>query len=338
MADHDSPFTLDQLLIVRAIAQQGSFRRAADTLYISQPAVSLQIQNLERQLGIPLFDRGGRQVQLTEAGHILLEYSDRILSLCQEAKRALLDLQDLKRGTLMLGASQTVGTYVMPLLVGQFWKAYPHISVQLLVQSTRRITQKLIGGELDLAIVGGEVPLELRGSLQVLPFAQDEFVLVTSPTHEQGLWDSVPVDHRSVLRKSDLDHLQFITLDSQSSTRQTLDRSLQQCGLNPTAFAVQMELSSIEAIKTAVKAGLGVAFLSMTAVGAELERGTLRRLDVAGVQVRRTLWLVFNPDRYQSRAAKLFRQGVMDRSDWLHAPVMAHLEPMVLVGERTAAD
>lgn len=336
MAEHDSPFTLDQLLIVRAIAQQGSFRRAADTLYISQPAVSLQIQNLERQLGIPLFDRGGRQVQLTEAGHILLEYSDRILSLCQEAKRALLDLQDLKRGTLMLGASQTVGTYVMPLLVGQFWQAYPHISVQLFVQSTRRIAQKLIGGELDLAIVGGEVPLEMRNTLQVLPFAQDEFVLVTAPQQELSRCNGASSSQTSVLQHSDLEHLQFITLDSQSSTRQTLDRSLQQCGINPSGFSVQMELSSIEAIKTAVKAGLGVAFLSMTAVGTELERGTLRRLEVAGVQVRRTLWLVFNPDRYQSRAAKLFRQGVLDRSDWLQVPIMTHLEPVALVGEGMA--
>ncbi len=338
MAEHDSPFTLDQLLILRTIAQQGSFRRAADSLYISQPAVSLQIQNLERHLGLPLFDRGGRQVQLTEAGHILLDYSDRILSLCQEAKRALLDLQDLKRGTLMLGASQTVGTYVMPLLVGQFWQAYPHISVQLFVQSTRRIAQKLIGGELDLAIVGGEVPLELRNTLQVLPFAQDEFVLVTAPHPHESSWNGISSSETSVLHHADLEHLQFITLDSQSSTRQTLDRSLQQCGINPSRFSVQMELSSIEAIKTAVKAGLGVAFLSMTAVGTELERGTLRRLEVAGVQVRRTLWLVFNPDRYQSRAAKLFRQGVLDRSDWLQTPIMTHLEPVALVGEGAAAD
>lgn len=325
MSATDPPFTLDQLCIVRAIAQHGSFRRAADSLYISQPAVSLQIQNLERQLGIMLFDRGGRQVQLTEAGHILLEYSDRILTLCQEAKRALMDLQDLKRGTLTLGASQTVGTYVMPLLMGQFWKAYPHISVQLFVQSTRRIAQRVINGELDLAIVGGEVPLELRRSLEVLPFAQDEFVLVTSAAQEHGVWSSPPSRTQPPLEKSDLGQLQFITLDAQSSTRQTLDRSLNQCGIDPSSFPVQMELSSIEAIKTAVKAGLGVAFLSLTAVGAELERRTLRRLEVAGLHVKRTLWLISNPDRYQSRAAKLFRQGVLERSDWWKAP-MAHLE------------
>ena len=114
MAEFDVPFTLDQLRIVRAISEYGSFRKAADKLFISQPAVSLQVQSLERSLEVLLFDRGGRRVVLTEAGHLLVEYSIRILNLSEEACRALVDLQELKRGNLMLGASQTVGTYMMP--------------------------------------------------------------------------------------------------------------------------------------------------------------------------------------------------------------------------------
>lgn len=315
MADLDPVFTLDQLLIVRAIAQHGNFRRAADSLYLSQPAVSLQIQNLERQLGVVLFNRGGRQVYITEAGQTFLEYSDQILKLCQEASRALADLDDMKRGILLLGASQTVGTYVMPQLIGQFWQAYPQISLQLLVQSTRRVAHKLVSGELDLAIVGGEIPTELRSRLTIMAYAQDQFVLVSAPTQK------IALEAGSPLQVADLARLRFITLDAQSSTRQTLDRSLHKAGVDPTTFQTSVELSSIEAIKRAVQAGLGVAFLSRSAVKPELDRGDLIQLPVEGLEVKRILWLAYNPDRYQSRAAKLFRDGLLTGSDWVKTPL-----------------
>ncbi|MDX2273106.1 MAG: LysR substrate-binding domain-containing protein [Cyanobacteriota bacterium] len=318
MSAIEAPFTLDQLLIVRTIAQQGSFRRAADALYVSQPAISLQIQNLERQLGVTLFDRGGRRVQLTEAGQVLVGYCERILNLCQEATRALAELQEMKRGSLTLGASQTVGTYVMPPLIGQFCQSYPQISVQLLVQSTRRIAHKLVHGELDLAIVGGEIPFDLQGSLTIIPFAQDEFVLVRAVPSVIGLPEEV-------LQIRDLLLLPFIALDSQSSTRHTLDRVLERYGINPAALQVKMELSSLEAIKNAVQAGLGVTFLSLMAVGRELERQSLQRLEVEGLQIKRTLWLAFNPDRYQSQAAQIFRQGLLQQQDWVKTP-LPHLE------------
>ena len=114
----DLPFTLDQLRILRAIVSEGSFKKAADSLFVTQPAVSLQIQNLEKQLEVSLFDRGGRKAQLTEAGHLLLGYCDRILSQCHEACRALDDLHNLKGGSLVVGASQTTGTYLMPRMIG----------------------------------------------------------------------------------------------------------------------------------------------------------------------------------------------------------------------------
>ncbi|MEL7476464.1 MAG: LysR family transcriptional regulator, partial [Cyanobacteria bacterium J06555_12] len=178
MAEFDVPFTLDQLRIIRAISEQGSFRKAADKLFISQPAVSLQVQSLERALEVTLFDRGGRKVVLTEPGKLLVDYSARILNLSEEACRALVDLQDLKRGTLALGASQTVGTYMMPRIIGEFRKSYPQISVQLQVLSTRRVASGVAEGQLDLAIVGGAIPTKLKDQLDVSPFASDEFVLV----------------------------------------------------------------------------------------------------------------------------------------------------------------
>lgn len=311
LKNQESPFTLDQLHIIRAIAQHGSFRKAADSLYISQPAVSLQIQNLEKQLGVTLFDRGGRKVQLTEAGQILVNYGNRILGLCLEAGRALRDLQDLKRGTLALGASQTVGTYIMPRLMGQFRQSHPQVLVQLHVQSTRRIAHRVVNGDLDLAIVGGEIPYELRTNLEVSAYGEDEFVLVTATTHSGRSATEVQILNQPLLQTSDLQKLPFITLDSQSSSRHTLDMALSRYGLDPDLFRVEMELSSIEAIKNAVRAGLGVAFLSLMAVDLELERGTLRRLHVEGLEVKRTLWVAVNPDRYQSQSAQVFRTEVL---------------------------
>ena len=111
------PFTLDQLRILKAIVDEGSFKKAADSLFVTQPAVSLQVQNLEKQLEIAIFDRGGRKAQLTEAGKLLLNYCERILGECQETCKAIEDLNNLKGGSLIVGASQTTGTYLMPRMI-----------------------------------------------------------------------------------------------------------------------------------------------------------------------------------------------------------------------------
>ena len=159
------PFSLDQLRILRAIAREGSFKRAADSLYVSQPAVSLQVQNLEKQLNVCLFDRCGRSAQLTEPGRVLLSYCDRILSQCHEACRALEDLNSLRGGHLRVGGSQTTGTYLMPRMLGLFRHKHPDVVVQLHVHSTRRTSWSVVNGQIDLAIIGGEIPVELSQQL-----------------------------------------------------------------------------------------------------------------------------------------------------------------------------
>jgi DNA-binding transcriptional LysR family regulator len=170
----DLPFTLDQLRILKAIASEGSFKKAAESLYISQPAVSLQVQNLEKQLSVPIFDRGNRKASFTEEGEVLLRYGIRILSLCDESCRAIEDLRCLNGGTLVIGASQTTGTYLMPRLIGLFRQKYPQIAVQLQVHSTRRISWSVANGQVNLAIIGGKVPPELDNILQITPYAEDE--------------------------------------------------------------------------------------------------------------------------------------------------------------------
>jgi len=299
----DIPFTLDQLRILKAIAAEGSFKRAADSLYVSQPAVSLQVQHLERQLDVPLFDRGGRRAQLTEAGRLLLSYGDRILNLCQETCRAVEDLQNLNGGSLIVGASQTTGTYLMPRMIGMFRKKYPDVSVQLHVHSTRRTAWSVANGQIDLAIIGGEVPMELQEVLDISAYAEDELALVVPSTHILAAVDTIP--------KEELYKLKFITLDAQSTIRKVIDQVLLKNGVDPHQLSIEMELNSIEAIKNAVQAGLGAAFLSLTAIEKELQMGAMHRVAIEGVEIKRMLSQIRNPNRYLSKATEAFCNEIL---------------------------
>ncbi|BAU42630.1 MULTISPECIES: LysR family transcriptional regulator [Cyanophyceae] len=311
----DLPFTLDQLRILKAIAAEGSFKRAADSLYVSQPAVSLQVQNLERQLDVPLFDRGGRRAQLTEAGHLLLSYGDRILSLCEETCRAIEDLQNLQGGTLIVGASQTTGTYLLPRMIGVFRKQYPEVAVQLHVHSTRRTAWSVANGQIDLAIIGGEVPPELQESLEIIPYAEDELALILPAYH--------PLARQGIVQKDDLYKLQFITLDSQSTIRKVIDQVLTRSGIETRRLKVEMELNSIEAIKNAVQSGLGAAFVSISAIEKELQMDVLKRTRIEDVVVNRMLSVIVNPNRYRSKAAQAFIEEVLPQFS-THVSTPAH--------------
>ena len=299
----DIPFTLDQLRILKAIAAEGSFKRAADSLYVSQPAVSLQVQNLEKQLNVPLFDRGGRRAKLTEAGHLLLSYGEKIIALCQETCRAIEDLQNLQGGTLIVGASQTTGTYLIPRMIGLFRQKYPDVSVQLQVHSTRRTSWGVANGQVDLAIIGGEVPAELQETLRIIPYAEDELALILPSFH--------PLAQVEMIQKDDLYKLSFITLDSQSTIRKVIDKVLTRYEIDPKRLKIEMELNSIEAIKNAVQSGLGAAFVSTTAIEKELEMGALHRAKIESMVVKRTLSVIVNPNRYCSKAAEAFSAEIL---------------------------
>lgn len=301
----DLPFTLDQLRILKAIAAEGSFKRAADSLYVSQPAVSLQVQNLERQLDVPLFDRGGRRAQLTEAGHLLLNYGEKILSLCQETCRAIEDLQNLQGGTLIVGASQTTGTYLLPRMIGLFRQSYPDVAVQLHVHSTRRTAWSVANGQIDLAIVGGEIPPELVDALEIVPYAEDELALVLPTSHHLAKYETI--------QRDDLYKLQFISLDSQSTIRKVIDQVLTRSGIDTRRLKIEMELNSIEAIKNAVQSSLGSAFVSVSAIEKELHMGILHKTKIDQVVINRTLSVIYNPNRYRSKAAEAFSVEILPK-------------------------
>jgi len=177
------PFTLQQLRILKAVASEENFTRAAEILYISQPTLSKQIKLLESRLGILLINRQSKNFSLTEAGKIFLQYSERILTLCEESCRSLNDFKNGDRGNLIIGASQTIGTYLIPRILSLFAQNYPQISFKIQVESTNKIAKSLLNRQIDIAIVGGYIPEELKNNLQIEDFVEDYLYLILPKSH-----------------------------------------------------------------------------------------------------------------------------------------------------------
>ena len=291
------PFTLHQLRIFKAIASEKSFTQAAEILFVSQPSLSKQVKALENHLGILLLHRTGNKIVLTEAGIVFLQYSERILALCEESCRALNDLKDGERGNLKVGASQTIGAYLIPRIVTLFAQSYPQINLHIDIDSTQSIAKKIANQSLDIGIVGGDIPIGLKKNLEIEDFIQDELILIISKSH--------PYTKKKV-SKEDLYHLNFITLKSNSTIYKFINNILVQNHIQTKQFNVVMELNSIEAIKTAVSLGLGAAFVSSSALEKELKLETIEILPIENIKLTRTLSIITNPYLEQSKAFDFF--------------------------------
>jgi DNA-binding transcriptional LysR family regulator len=188
-------------------------------------------------------------------------------------------------------------------MIGLFHEKYPYVSVQLQVHSTRRTSWAVANGQVDLAIIGGEVPSELQGVLEIIPYAEDELALILPPHH--------PLAEQKTIVKEDLYGLNYITLDSQSTIRKVLDKVLSRFQINTPELKIGMELNSIEAIKNAVQSGLGASFVSVTAIEKELKMGILHRAHIEEVKIHRTLSVIVNSNRYRSKAAEAFIKEIL---------------------------
>ena len=292
------PFTLQQLRILKAIATEKNFTKAAEILYLSQPSLSKQIKTLEKNLDILLINRESNKISLTENGKVFLQYSERILALCEESCRALIDLKNGDRGNLKVGASQTTGTYLMPRVLALFAKNYPQIDLNVQVNSTRLIANNIINREIDIAVVGGEIPNELEKNLIIEPFVEDELSLIVPKFH--------PFAKKKQINKEDLYHLNFITLNSNSTIRRFIDNILTQNQIEINQLKIIMQLNSIEGIKTAVSLGLGVAFVSSSAIEKEIKLKTIEILKIKNIRITRTLSIISNPECYKSKAFEFF--------------------------------
>ena len=292
------PFTLQQLRILKAVATEKNFTKAAEVLYLSQPSLSKQIKTLEKNLDILLINRENNKISLTENGKVFLQYSERILALCEESCRALIDLKNGDRGNLTVGASQTIGTYLMPRVLALFAQNYPQIDLKVQVNSTRLIANNVLNREIDIAVVGGEIPNELKKNLTIKNFVEDELSLIVSKSH--------PFAKKKIINKENLYYLNFITLNSNSTIRKFIDNILIQNGIETKQLKIVMQFNSIEGIKTAVSLGLGAAFVSSSAIEKETELKTIEILKIENLRITRTLSIISNPECYKSKAFELF--------------------------------
>ena len=292
------PFTLQQLRILKAVATEKNFTKAAEVLYLSQPSLSKQIKTLEKNLDILLINRQNNKISLTENGKVFLQYSERILALCEESCRALIDLKNGDRGNLTVGASQTIGTYLMPRVLALFAQNYPQIDLKVQVNSTRLIANNVLNREIDIAVVGGEIPNELKKNLRIKHFVEDELSLIISKSH--------PFAKKKKINKENLYYLNFITLNSNSTIRKFIDNILIQNGIETKQLKIIMQFNSIEGIKTAVSLGLGAAFVSSSAIEKEVELKTIEILKIENIRITRTLSIISNPESYKSKAFDLF--------------------------------
>lgn len=292
------PFTLQQLRILKAVATEKNFTKAAKILFLSQPALSKQIKTLEKNLDILLINREGKNISLTESGKVLLQYSERILGLCEESCRALIDLKNGDRGNLTVGASQTIGTYLMPRILALFAQNYPQIDLKVQVNSTRIIAKNIRNREIDIAVVGGEISDDLKTNLTISPFLSDELSLIISKSH--------PFAKKKKINKEDLYCLDFITLNSNSTIKKFIDNILTQNQIETKQLKTILQLNSIEGIKTAVSLGLGAAFVSSSAIEKEIKLKTLEVLKIKNITVNRKLSIISNPECYKSKAFEFF--------------------------------
>src|SRR5690606_12012155 len=295
--------TFRQLRVFSEVARQLSFSRAAEALHLTPPAVTMQVKELERQVGMPLFDRQGRQVQLTTGGEYFLLYARRLLSTLKDADNVMARFKGVQTGALTVGIISTAG-YFLPQLLALFRAEHPGVDVHLDV--TRDITKlmdRLHSNELDLAVMG-RPPREY--ALRSEAFAPHAMVFVCPAGHPLLSAGHPPVE---ALAKHPL-----LVREKGSEIREVLDAYLKQHG---SAARIGMEIASNETIKAAVMAGLGVGFLSLHAVANEVRHGLLRIVDFEGARMMRSWHIVHEVSKVLSPAAEAFRYFVLEQAEAL---------------------
>lgn len=253
-----------RLQVFHAVARCLSFTRAAETLHMTQPAVTFQVRQLEEQFDARLFDRAHNRIALTEAGQRVYEYAGRILDLYAHMESDVREMTGDVSGVLLVGASTTIAEYVLPSLLGEFARRHPAASLRLRVSNTEGIVRLVEDNDIDLGVVEGPVQ---NGQLAVEVCHKDRLVVVMPPLHPLAGHDALPA--------SSLLEWPFVAREEGSGTREVILDHLRRVGLDPDALDIALELGSPESIKGAVAAGMGISVLSLSTLAKELALGTL---------------------------------------------------------------
>jgi DNA-binding transcriptional LysR family regulator len=283
-----------QLKIFYTVAQRKSVTAAASDLHLTQPAVSLQLKALEKDLGLPLLERGTGKLSLTQAGEALYRCAVSILHAKDEAERAIGELSAATKGKLILGANTTGGMYVLPRIVRAFKELYPQTEIIFQIESTERIYERILQNVLDMGLVGG--PTEDR-RFGVDPICLDHVALIVSPSH--------PFAGLTRVSLKELETQPCIVPTQGSRTRQLVERKLRDAGV---ALRVVMQLAGTEAVKKAVEANLGIAFVSQYAVERECSLGDLKIVSIERFELTRHMELIYRKQKYFSPIAQRFRE------------------------------
>ena len=304
--------TFRKLRVFTEVAQQGSMARAAATLHLTPPAVSMQIKELEAELGLALFERHGRQVSLTTAGEYFLVHARRLLANLKQADDAMARFKKLEHGLLTIGIVSTA-KYFVPQLLARFHEEHPGIEVRLRVVGNReQLVAMMEAAEVDLSVMG-RPPKEIATRAEA--FAAHPLVLVAPPAHPL-----LKVGHAPV---SALEGCAFIVREQGSGTRTAMEAFFAEQRFEPR---ITMEMSSNETIKQAVMAGMGVSFLSLHTMGLEVRSGLLHILDIEGTPLMRMWNVVHLQARLLSPAAEAFRYFIIERGE---AHLLAHDAPLL---------
>ena len=274
----------------------GSFSKAAESLHLTQPTVSEHIRTLEDEFGARLLDRLGRGAAVTRAGQLLLSYAQRMLALSREARQAMDGFQGRMSGELLIGASTIPGEYVLPAMIGRFKDKYPDISTTLLIGGTQMVVDWVVEGRAELGVVGAR--LSHRG-IEYKELMPDDVVVVTPGAH--------PWHGRKQISLEELRSEPLLVRERGSGTRAALESALSEVGTDLGSFRVVGEMGSTQAVKQAVKAGVGVSVMSKRAVEEECKSGLLWCLRIKDLQVTRSFHLATHRERSRSPLAEAFR-------------------------------
>ncbi|HZY36940.1 MAG TPA: LysR substrate-binding domain-containing protein [Mucilaginibacter sp.] len=270
-----------RLKVFHTVAQRLSFTRAAAELFITQPAVTKHIKELEHQLDVQLFKRNGSSITLTNAGKILLQYADKIIQLYAEMETELAQLNNMESGVLHIGGSTTVAQTILPKILALFKKSYPAVNFTFIQANTDVITQLVLAEKVDIAIVEGAAHYP---QIAYAPFAKDEIVLVTRANNQ--LAKKAEISPKQLLQ------IPLVLREAGSGTLDVIFNALDAIGVNPRELQVEIQLESSIAIKQYLLYSETATFLSIQSVISELKYNELSVIDIKGLEIFRTFQFI----------------------------------------------
>lgn len=291
---------LHRLKIFITIIEMKSFSKAARQLYLTQPTVSQHVNFLEEYLGVPLFDRLGKEVRPTRAGNILHTYALRLLRMADDTELAVAYYKDTKSGTIITGASNVPGEYILPEILGRFKEKYPGIVVRVHLDDTSGIVEKILNYEIDFGLIGARIA---HDQLCCTRFIDDELCLILALAH--------PWAGRRFIAVADLERAAFVVREPGSGTRMMMEQTLRKAGVPVDQLSINAELGSNAAVKQAVKAGLGISFVSKCSVVDEINMNVIKTLPVKGLKMNRSFYIVRHTKRTLPPLVREFHQFLL---------------------------